>query len=47
MNEAVKAAHDWLGGLTLAVNCAGVIGAGKLLGRDGPMATDFFAKPLN
>ncbi|MBP6514769.1 MAG: SDR family NAD(P)-dependent oxidoreductase [Steroidobacteraceae bacterium] len=44
VNEAVKAAHDWLGGLTLAVNCAGVIGAGKLLGRDGPMATDFFAK---
>jgi NAD(P)-dependent dehydrogenase (short-subunit alcohol dehydrogenase family) len=41
---AVGAAHAALGGLNLAVNCAGVVGAGKLLGKDGPMAGAFFAK---
>lgn len=44
VNEAVRSAADWLGGLTLAVSCAGVPGAGKLLGRDGPMATDAFTR---
>jgi NAD(P)-dependent dehydrogenase (short-subunit alcohol dehydrogenase family) len=44
VNAAVAAAHAWLGGLNLVVNCAGVIGAGRLLGRDGPMAGSFFAK---
>jgi NAD(P)-dependent dehydrogenase (short-subunit alcohol dehydrogenase family) len=41
---AVAAAHGALGGLNLVVNCAGVVGAGKLLGRDGPMRSDFFAR---
>jgi NAD(P)-dependent dehydrogenase (short-subunit alcohol dehydrogenase family) len=44
VNAAVAAAHAALDGLNLVVNCAGVIGAGKLLGRDGPMAGSFFAK---
>jgi NAD(P)-dependent dehydrogenase (short-subunit alcohol dehydrogenase family) len=44
VNAAVAAAHAWLGGLNLVVNCAGVIGAGRLLGRDGPMAGSFFTK---
>jgi NAD(P)-dependent dehydrogenase (short-subunit alcohol dehydrogenase family) len=44
VNAAVAAAHAALGGLNLVVNCAGVIGAGRLLGRDGPMAGSFFAK---
>jgi len=44
VNAAVTAAHAAMGGLNLAVNCAGVVGAGKLLGRDGPMAGAFFAK---
>jgi NAD(P)-dependent dehydrogenase (short-subunit alcohol dehydrogenase family) len=44
VNAAVAAAHAALGGLNLVVNCAGVIGAGRLLGRDGPMAGGFFAK---
>jgi NAD(P)-dependent dehydrogenase (short-subunit alcohol dehydrogenase family) len=43
VNAAVAAAHVSLGGLNLVVNCAGVIGAGRLLGRDGPMAGGFFA----
>jgi NAD(P)-dependent dehydrogenase (short-subunit alcohol dehydrogenase family) len=31
-----------LGGINLMVNCAGIVGAGKLLGKDGPMNGDFF-----
>ncbi len=31
-------------GLNLLVNCAGIIGAGKLLGKTGPMAGEFFEK---
>src|SRR6185312_4475705 len=30
----------------LAVNCAGILGAGRVLGKEGPMATDFFAKVI-
>lgn len=41
---AVDAAAKALGGVNLLVNCAGVIGAGKLLGKDGPMRGDFFEK---
>jgi len=44
VNAAISAAHAAMGGLNLAVNCAGVVGAGRLLGRDGPMAGAFFAK---
>jgi len=34
---AVDEAHAFLGGLTVAVNCAGILGAGRVLGKDGPM----------
>ena len=44
VDAAVSAAHAAMGGLNLAVNCAGVVGAGKLIGRDGPMSGAFFAK---
>jgi NAD(P)-dependent dehydrogenase (short-subunit alcohol dehydrogenase family) len=44
VDAAVGAAHAAMAGLNLAVNCAGVVGAGKLIGRDGPMAGAFFAK---
>jgi NAD(P)-dependent dehydrogenase (short-subunit alcohol dehydrogenase family) len=44
VDQAVANAHAWMGGLNLAVNCAGVLGAGRLLGRDGPMAGAFFEK---
>jgi NAD(P)-dependent dehydrogenase (short-subunit alcohol dehydrogenase family) len=33
----VAAARDFLGGLNVAVNCAGILGAGRVLGRDGAM----------
>lgn len=41
---AVEAARRALGGINLLVNCAGIVGAGKLLGKEGPMSGDFFEK---
>jgi NAD(P)-dependent dehydrogenase (short-subunit alcohol dehydrogenase family) len=41
---AFEAARQALGGINLLVNCAGIVGGGKLLGKDGPMSGDFFAK---
>ena len=33
----VAAAKDFLGGQNAAINCAGILGAGRVLGRDGSM----------
>ncbi len=33
----VAAAKAFLGGLNVAVNCAGILGAGRVLGKTGPM----------
>ena len=43
VTAAVEAARQLLGGINLLVNCAGIVGAGKLLGKDGPMSGEFFA----
>jgi NAD(P)-dependent dehydrogenase (short-subunit alcohol dehydrogenase family) len=47
VNAAMDSAHDRLGGINLLVNCAGVIGAGRVLGKNGPMAGEFFAKVIH
>lgn len=47
VNTAVEQARDFLGEMRLAVSCAGVLGAGRTLGREGPMATDYFAKTIH
>jgi NAD(P)-dependent dehydrogenase (short-subunit alcohol dehydrogenase family) len=44
VTAAVAAAHQALGGINLLVNCAGVAGTGKLLGKDGPMSGEYFEK---
>jgi NAD(P)-dependent dehydrogenase (short-subunit alcohol dehydrogenase family) len=44
VDASMEAAAAAMGGINLLVNCAGVIGAGRVLGRNGPMAGDFFAK---
>ncbi len=31
------AAHEFLGGLNAAINCAGILGAGRVLGKEAPM----------
>jgi len=47
VNAAMEAARATLGGLNLLVNCAGVVGAGRMLGKNGPMAGEFFAKVIH
>src|SRR5579872_3526134 len=47
VNSAMDAAHTHLGGLNLLVNCAGVVGAGRVLGKNGPMAGEFFTKVVH
>ena len=44
---AVKAATDALGAPVVLVNCAGIGTAGRIVGRDGPMALDAFQKVIN
>jgi NAD(P)-dependent dehydrogenase (short-subunit alcohol dehydrogenase family) len=38
----VAAASDFLGGLNAAINCAGILGAGRVLGKDGAMPLSQF-----
>ena len=38
----VAAAHDAMGGLNACINCAGILGAGRVLGRDGAMKLSQF-----
>ena len=46
VDAAVARAAEAFGGVQLAVNCAGILGAGRVLGREGPMPRDVFAKVL-
>jgi NAD(P)-dependent dehydrogenase (short-subunit alcohol dehydrogenase family) len=46
VQQAIAKASKFLGGITLAVNCAGVVGAARALGREAPMATEFFARTI-
>jgi NAD(P)-dependent dehydrogenase (short-subunit alcohol dehydrogenase family) len=46
VTAAVDGASRAFGGINLAVSCAGILGAGRVLGRDGPMAGDYFAKVI-
>lgn len=45
--EAVAEAANRMGSINLNVNCAGVIGAARALGREAPMPLDFFANTIN
>ena len=44
VRASMKKAAEFMGGITLAVNCAGILGPGRTLGRDGPMPAAQFAK---
>jgi NAD(P)-dependent dehydrogenase (short-subunit alcohol dehydrogenase family) len=39
-------AQQWMGGLTVAMNCAGILGAGRVLGREAPMPLENFSKTV-
>ncbi|MCU0977153.1 MAG: SDR family NAD(P)-dependent oxidoreductase [Steroidobacteraceae bacterium] len=47
VEAAVREGQARMGGLTLAVACAGIGTPGKLLGRDGPMSAAFFQRILS
>jgi NAD(P)-dependent dehydrogenase (short-subunit alcohol dehydrogenase family) len=46
VKAAIEEANNFLDGINLAVNCAGVIGAARALGRDGPMDANFFERTI-
>lgn len=46
VNAAVEAAAEAFGGINLAVSCAGILGAGRVLGREGPMPGEHFARVI-
>jgi NAD(P)-dependent dehydrogenase (short-subunit alcohol dehydrogenase family) len=46
VTTVLNQARDWLGGLNVAVSCAGILGAGRVLGREGPMVLDNFSKTI-
>jgi NAD(P)-dependent dehydrogenase (short-subunit alcohol dehydrogenase family) len=47
VNAAMDTAHAQMQGLNLLVNCAGIVGAGRMLGKNGPMAGEFFTKVIH
>lgn len=42
VREAVAKARDGMGGLNAAISCAGILGAGRVLGKEGPMPLSQF-----
>jgi len=44
VDAAMQTAAQRMAGINLLVNCAGIIGAGRVLGKQGPMAGEFFAR---
>lgn len=46
VQAAVTEAVRSMGAVNVAVNCAGIIGAGRVLGREAPMPLDFFSRVI-
>ncbi|MEN7341515.1 MAG: SDR family NAD(P)-dependent oxidoreductase [Pseudomonadota bacterium] len=46
VRTACEQAAEKMAGLTMAVNCAGIVAPGRVLGRDGPMSSDYFARTV-
>ncbi len=46
VTAVLEQARDGLGGLNVAVSCAGILGAGRVLGREAPMALDTFSQTV-
>ncbi len=46
VKAAIAAANETMGGITFAVNCAGIATAGRTLGRDGPWPSELFNKVI-
>ena len=46
VRTAMQSANQFMGGISLAVNCAGVATAGRTLGRDGPWPSENFNRVI-
>ncbi len=46
VQDSVKLAVEHMGCVNVAINCAGIIGAGRVLGREAPMALEFFTNTI-
>jgi NAD(P)-dependent dehydrogenase (short-subunit alcohol dehydrogenase family) len=46
VKDSISTANATMGGITLAINCAGIATAGRTLGRDGPWPTELFNKVI-
>lgn len=46
VQAAVARVTEFMGGISLAVNCAGIIGAARALGREAPMPAEIFARTI-
>ncbi len=46
VRAAMQTANKFMGGITLAVNCAGIATAGRTLGREGPWPSENFNQVL-
>jgi NAD(P)-dependent dehydrogenase (short-subunit alcohol dehydrogenase family) len=46
VNPAVEQARAAMGRITLAVSCAGILGAGRVLGKEGPMPGEQFIRTI-
>lgn len=46
VHDHIAAAAEAMGGINLLVNCAGILGAGRVLGREGPMPLARFAATI-
>ena len=46
VQDAFIAASDFMGEMNIAVSCAGIIGAARTVGREGPMPLDYFSNVI-
>lgn len=46
VQASMQAAADFMGGITLAVNCAGILLPARVLGREGPLPAESFARSV-
>jgi len=46
VDSSVKQAHETMGSVTAAINCAGIATPGRLVGRNGPMSGGSFRRML-
>jgi len=46
MEDAMQQAHAAMDGINVLVNCAGILGPGRVLGKQGPMPLENFSKTV-